>query len=213
MRPPRWTDKNLFKLVRERLEELRGEVEWLDANYEGNWPASEHTEERDAMWTLMMAEVYRPNPWDSERAAVEWALCGYTEPLALLLAEYWGLWHGGGSVKHLSPETCELVLEYVRGVRNPKTGKKRGERDPKTGKKRGLGARRKTPDERRKTTPTYDAVELVKWKVIEAILRAMFPGHKEISERAIELAAEIKGVPHDTLVTHLGRSRTDRRRL
>ena len=201
--PPRWTNEEaVYKWVVERLAELRSEVERLDAIYDGRWPSSERTKELEAMHGLMMTEAYRMPPVEGELAACNAAKCGNPEPLVFLLQRYFGLVEGFGTVERLSPETCRLVIEFVSGERNPKTGKKKGE----------LGRRKMSPDERRNRWPTHGAAEL--FPIIQEILRSAYPGvkTKDVRQRAIEFAAK-KRVPRERLQKHLARSLSDRRRL
>jgi hypothetical protein len=209
VRPLLWREEEaVLKLVKQRLEELRNEIEHFDPNsdlwvLDLNAPLP--TRAHELMQELILAELMRGEAaaaWlGGERAAAEAALRGDLHPLAGLLLPH--KQKANPAIKQLKWETWELIAEFLLGKRNLKTGKKKGERGP----------RRKSPEERRKKTPVHDAADLM--HVIKEILGSMFPKQrpKDIHDRAILFAAEIKSVDPKTLENYLKRPQQDRRRM
>jgi hypothetical protein len=131
---------------------------------------------------------------EGQAEIAEWARCGWTEPVALLLQQYFNPVAGFRRVQQISPEITRVVLEIVRGERNPKTGKLK---DPKTGKWM-RGPRKKAWAEKHAWTPTHDAAEFV--PVIKQYLSEAHPG-RNINDLADEIAAHIKDVRRSETVT------------
>jgi hypothetical protein len=220
MRPPRWSDEDAqFEWVKRRLSELRGE--YTAAIFTGRRDQlSEELKAMDKLEGGFLLEGDRDKPVD-EQEAVDAAKRGDLWPLARLLMPDPSpdpvtgevIYDVNDRVAHLRPETYLLVIEFLLGERSLNTGRKYTY-DSKTGqKKEKRGPRFKTPDQRRKLTPTHDAAKLV--PVIRQILRSGYPKQKadDINKRAVELAAEIKSVPWETLASYMGRGPGDRHRL
>jgi hypothetical protein len=187
------------------MEELRSEVERLEAIYPG--PLPKLSEDLAEVRRLIVKEAKRG--WvEGEKDAVEAALRGDVEPLANLLRPAgmpeWGIPDKVNSnVAKLSPATWELIVELLTGRRNPKTGKLKGERGP----------RKKSAEERRSWNPIHDAEDYV--APIAAILSRLYPDKRraEIKSRASEIAARWRGAQLHALKKHLRRGPGDRRRV
>jgi hypothetical protein len=164
---------------------------------------------------------------ESEAGIREAAETGWTEPLALLLLRYLDLppteddirasvragcpetiarllhqdaMSGFPKVERISPETWRLVIEFVRGERNPRTGKRTGDRGP----------RKKTSAQKRKEAGVHDAADYV--PVILAYLREAYPeqDRRQIHDLARKIAGRIKGVEPETIAAHQKRGRNRR---
>ena len=212
MKPPRWSDKaDVIKWGVDRFNEIWGETEYIWAVSTFVTPAPVPkipSAAHPMMLGLIVAEenrkVLREKKVlpETEEGVREAALSGWTEPLALLIQQHVDPVEGFAKVDRISPEIWRLVMEYVRGERNPKTGKRKGDRGP----------RKKTSAERRATTPTHDAADFV--PVIQTYLREAYPKQDrgEINDRALKIAARIKGARADTVADHQKRGRRDRHR-
>jgi hypothetical protein len=203
---PRWDDEAaVAKLVDDEMRELRSEVDRLAWTTSGHAP--EGPEDLVEVWNLAQAEASRGWPPEGERAAVAAAARGDVRPLADLLRP---LHHLGflpdevnPAIKNLSPATWSLVVQFLTGERNLRTGRNRGE----------PGRPKMTAEERRAANPVHDAAEEV--PAIAAILRKLYPSRAKsaLLERAVEIAARRKRVRRDTLARYLGRSRKDPHRV
>jgi hypothetical protein len=139
----------------------------------------------DVIWLL----------WE-ERDAVEAAKRGELVALVGLVR--------GPYRDQLQPETVELMIEFMTGVRNPQTGRRKGERK--------VGRGRMTEEEREARNPLYNAA--AEFRVIKRLLREhYYPSepYSEIRKRALELAAERANVEPERLDDYLGRARGVRR--
>jgi hypothetical protein len=166
---------------------------------------------------------------ESEAGILEAAETGWTEPLALLLLRYLDLppteddirasvqagcsesiarllhqdaMSGFPKVERISPKTWRLVIEFVRGERNPRTGKRTGDRGP----------RKKTSAQKRKEAGVHDAADYV--SVIRTYLRDAYPkqDRKQIHDIVLKIAGRITGVNPETIAAHLKHGRRDRHR-
>ena len=205
-KPPSWNDESaVAKLVAAELEELRLEVDrwaWTSPPWE-QFP----TEPEDLVEMGKLVE--RENRWpdDEEEQACEAALRGDLMPLVNLLTpeifEDIGINEVNVKIPYLKPSTWTLVVEFLTGKRNLKTGRLQGEpgrpaMDEKT---------------RRKHNPVHDAADEV--PVIAAILKRLYPAvaRKVVTERAVTIAACRKGANPASLTRHLSRPASDRRRI
>jgi hypothetical protein len=224
VKPPPWRDEEaVIAWGVKRFWEIWGETEYLEgSNAEEvpafipgmGWttvtpPAHMPSKTHEMMLGLIMAEenrkVLRERTAlpESEAGVREAALSGWTEPLALLIQQHVNPVEGFRKVERISPETWHLVLEFVRGERNPKTGKPTGRRGP----------RKKTSAEKRRDAGTHDATDFV--PVIRTYLREAYPKQdtRQIHDHALKIAAIIKGVARpETIATHSKRGRRDRHR-
>jgi hypothetical protein len=205
-RSPRWIDEEAVaefvakEIAQDELDELYRLEEYKepDIKLPKGW--------RDAPMRPELGFAY--DIGISEWEAVEAAMCGDVEPLAMLLRPFSGELLGlpdevNPAIKRLSPDAWEIIVQFLTGERNPKTGKLRGERGP----------RKKSAEERRAESPVHGAAAEV--DTIRAILRRSYPDqhNSQIRDRAIEIAAQRNGVEASTLAKYLRRPRKDRRRL
>ena len=214
VKPPPWENEvAVIKWGARRFAEIRATTEYV---WEvSTWgvpipkvPDASSDKVHEMMLGLILAEENRKLLLkktalpETEAGIREAALSGWTEPLALLIQQHGDPVEGFPRVERISSEIWRLVIEFVRGKRNPKTGKRKGERGPRT----------KTSAERRATTPTHDAADFV--PVIQTYLREAYPKQDrgEINDRALEIAAGIKGARADTVADHQKRGRRDRHR-
>jgi hypothetical protein len=166
--------------------------EWKDAPSWSNEEAQlEYVRNRIlAGWFVVLP--YR----SEEELAVEKALCGKPEQLLALALCYPRL---------LTPDTLTLVDEFRSGSRNPNTGRLY------TGRAEGdVGTPPKTEKERRRDHPTHQAAEI--FFVLRDTLPLIYPEQKrrDISKRAMELAAKLKGIETETLQDHRDKSKKRR---
>jgi len=107
-----------------------------------------------------------PPPTAEERAAMEAAQRGEPEQLACLVET--GRCH---------PEVALLAGQFIRGERDPRTGKQQrplDERDPRTGKlRRKRGPSKVAMDERRQRNPVHNAAD--EFEVVREMLWALYP--------------------------------------
>ena len=222
-RLPRWIDeKAVAEFVAAEMEELRSEVERLNAIHPG--PLPELSEDLEEVAGLMYAEANRGWAVKGEKEAVAAARRGDLEPLADLLRPDATLWHMLTSkfidaktlppselrpiaqrlrVRNLCPTTWSLIAEFLTGERSLSSGRLRGE----------AGRPKMSSEERRAESPVHDAADEV--GAIRAILRRSYPDQrgKQIDDRAVAIAAQRHGVEQDTLENYLKRPRKNRRRL
>jgi hypothetical protein len=149
--------------------------------------------------------IHSNSKW--EKDACEAALRGDMVPLANLLYPAHPLNSGlfGGPIRAtLTPATWGLVVQFLTGQRNLKTGRLRGK----------PGAPKMSEQKRRANSPTHDAAELV--PVIEAILRWLYPEQTQraIKDRALEVTAKLRTISNpETVRRHLTRSKKDRHKI
>lgn len=222
-RLPRWIDEAaVADLVAAEMEELRSEVERLNAIHPGPLPPL--SKDLEAVAGLMYAEANRGWPVEGQKEAVAAALRGDVAPLADLLRPDATILDMLESnfidvktlspselrtfarrlcVRTLSPSTWSLIAQFLTGERSLRTGRLRGE----------PGRPTMSLEERRAESPVHDAAEEL--DAIRAILRRLYRDQdsSQIRDRAMEIAAQRNGVKLDTLVNYLKRPRKDRRRL
>ena len=144
---------------------------------------------------------------DPEEQACEAALRGDLMPLVnLLTPEIFadiGINLPNVKIPYLKPSTWTLVVEFLAGKRNLRTGRLRGE----------PGRPAMAEEMRRKHNPVHDAADEL--PVIAAILTRLYPAvaTKAVKERAIAIAARRKGARPEILTRHLSRPGSDRRRI
>jgi hypothetical protein len=131
----------------------------------------------------------------AERTAVEAALRGEPLPLGELLRSENQEW--------LEPETRELMIEFITGERNPRTGKRKGE----------PGARKMTADERWEASPIHRAAGEV--RLLKRQFRRLYPSQSSaaVRERSVQIAAGRAGITPESLRAHLNRSRNAPHRI
>jgi hypothetical protein len=102
----------------------------------------------------------------------------------------------------LQPETVELVIEFMTGVRT-QTGRRKGE-----GK---VGRTKMTQEEKEARNPLFNAA--AEFGAIKRLLREHYPSepYSEIRKRAFELAVERASVEPERLGDYLKRARGVRR--
>jgi hypothetical protein len=209
MTPPPWQNEQaVAAFVAAELEELRSEIDRLA--WTRPWFVPTEPPDLVAMAALVTMEnrmvVYLP---DREREAIGAALRGDLEPLVDLIRP---LHHPpefhfpdaiNPAVKHLSPDTWEIVAQFLTGERNLKTGRRRGE----------PGRPVQSVEQRRADNPVHRAAD--EFRVIFIILKRHFPNRSrnEIEYRGAKIAAERNGARHETLLRHLARSARDPRRI
>jgi hypothetical protein len=204
-KPPSWNDESaVARLVAAELEELRLEVDrwaWTSPPWE-QFP----TEPEDLVEMGKLVE--RENRWpDEEEQACEAALRGDLMPLVNLLTpeifEDIGINEVNRKIRFLKPATRTLVVEFLAGKRNLRTGRLRGE----------PGRPAMAEEMRRKHNPVHDAADEL--PVIAAILTRLYPAvaKKAVKERALTIAAGRKGANPASLTRHLSRPASDRRRI
>jgi len=179
-RIPRWTDEDaIAKLVDEIIAEGRSEIERLDWTYP---PGGKYPDELKAIANLVYAEIYRDGWPPTEQAAVAAAMRRDLEPLADMLrpiANLRGLpYKPNPAIKSLSPDTWALIVEFLTGQRNLRTGRRKGE----------PGRPKMSAEERRARTPTHNAAD--EFSVIVDILQRLYPEQSagQIRDRAEEIA-------------------------
>lgn len=205
-KPPSWNDESaVARLVAAELEELRLEVDrwaWTSPPWE-SFP----TEPEDLVEMGKLVERENRMPQDPEEHACEAALRGDLMPLIDLLTpdifEDIGINEVNRKIRFLKPATWTLVVEFLAGKRNLRTGRLRGE----------PGRPAMAEEMRRKHNPVHDAADEL--PVIAAILTRLYPAvaKKAVKERAIAIAAGRKGAAPEILTRHLSRPRSDRRRI
>jgi hypothetical protein len=202
-RSPRWTDEKAVaefvakEIAQDELNELYRLEKYKvrDIKLPKGW--------RDAPMRVSVAQ----RRWVGEQEAVEAAMRGDVEPLANLLRPFAGVFglpdEVNPAIKQLSPATWAIIVQFLTGERKLRTGRLGG----------GPGRPTMSLEERRAESPVHDAAEEV--DAIRAILRRSYPDQhsRQIRERAMEIAAQRKGVELDTLVNYLKRPKKDRRRL
>jgi hypothetical protein len=203
-RLPRWSDENaVAKLITEEI--ARAELEEFyhfeafkvpDITLPKGW--------RDAPTRPSVAY----DIGTSEQEAVEAALRGDIELLADLLRPFSGELLGlpdevNPAIKRLSPKAWSIIVQFLTGERNLRTGRLRGE----------PGRPRMSPEKRRAESPVHDAATEV--DAIHDILRRSYPDQRssQIRDRAMEIAAQRNDVEASTLAKYLSRPKKDRRRL
>jgi hypothetical protein len=131
----------------------------------------------------------------TEKAAVEAAKRGDLVALVNLLR--------GPHRDWLQPETVELVIEFMTGERNPRTGRRKGERQ--------VGASKMTTEEKAAKNPLLNAA--AEFNVIKRLLREHYPSepYSEIRKRALKLAAERASIEPERLGDYIRRARGVRR--
>jgi hypothetical protein len=93
------------------------------------------------------------------------------------------------------------MAEYLREKRNLRTGKAKGEHGrPKTGERK-----------RRANSPVHLATEI--YLVLRGSLAVIYPTQSQdhIDERAMSLAAKLKGVEAESIHIHFNKSKHNRR--
>jgi hypothetical protein len=203
-KPPSWNDESaVAKLVAAELEELRLEVDRL-AWTTSPWEFPTEPQDLVEMGKLVERENRMP---DEEEQACEAALRGDLMPLVNLLTpeifEDIGINEVNVKIPYLKPSTWTLVVEFLTGKRNLKTGRLQGE----------PGRPAMAEKTRRNLNPVHDAADEV--LVIAATLTRLYPAvaQKAVKERAIAIAARRKSADPDILTRHLSRPASDRRRI
>jgi hypothetical protein len=211
LKPPPWRNEDaVIEWGVKRFWEIWGDAE--DLYGIGTWDPSAFpgmpSRAHEMMIGLVIAEENRKLLLDrkvlpeSEAGIREAALSGWTEPLALLIWRHIDPDSGFPQVKHIELETWYLALEFIRGDRNPKTGKPTGRRGP----------RKKTSAQKRKDVGTHDAADYV--PIIRTYLRDAYPKQDrgQIHDLARKIAGGIKGVEPETIAAHQKRGRKRRAR-
>jgi hypothetical protein len=209
---PPWSDVDAVRRrVRDRIEELRLEVDRLAWTTHTGLPDDDAGDDCWAVHALVMKEIYQDWPQGTDEAvAAEAAECGDLEPLANLLRPLGGMLEFGipdevnPAIEKLSPETWMIIVQFLTGQRNLKTGKLKGKRGP----------RKKKEEERRRDNPVHNAADFV--PAVTAILQRLYPtkGKAEIKRRAIEVAAWLEYPTRPAMLErHLRRPPGDRRRI
>jgi hypothetical protein len=186
---PRWNDEaGVAALVSEYMAEqgaMTGRfAEFAVTTRRREPPRPGQDPEDDVIWFI-----------GTEEAAVEAAKRGELVALVDLLR--------GPHRDWLHPETVELVIEFMTGVRNPQTGRRKGE-----GK---IGRSKMTQEEKEARNPLFNAE--AEFGVIRQFLREHYPSepYSEIRKRAFELAVERASVEPERLGDYLKRARGVRR--
>jgi len=186
---PKWKDAAaVAALVEEFIAEQRAIAGYfLDFGVETRRrepPRPGQDPEDDVVWFM----------WE-EKAAVDDARRGELAALVELLRGEHRDW--------LQPETVELVVEFMTGVRNPQTGRRKGE-----GK---VGRTKMTQEEKEARNPLFNAA--AEFGAIKQLLKEHYPSEpsSEIRKRAFELAVERASVEPERLGDYLKRARGVRR--
>lgn len=186
---PKWRDEaGVAALVEEYMGKERVIAgyfaEFAVATRRRDPPRPGQDPEDDVIWLLR-----------EERDAIEAAKRGELAALLELLR--------GPHRDQLQPETVELVVEFMTGVRNPQTGRRKGE-----GK---VGRSKMTQEEKEAENPLHNAA--AEFRIIKRLLREHYPSepYSEIRERALELAAQRASVEPERLDDYLKRARGVRR--
>jgi hypothetical protein len=186
---PKWKDEaGVAALVEEYMAKM-GAIAGRFAAFgvatrRRNQPRPGQDPEDDVIWFLK-----------TEEAAVEAAKRGKLVALVELLRGEHRDW--------LQPETVELVVEFMTGVRNPQTGRRKGE-----GK---VGRTKMAQEEKEARNPLFNAA--AEFGAIKQLLREHYPSepYSERRKRAFELAVERASVEPERLHNYLGRARGVRR--
>jgi hypothetical protein len=186
---PKWKDAAaVAALVDEYIAKLGASAghfsEFAVATRRRKPPRPGQDPEDDVVWFM----------WE-EKAAVDDARRGELAALVELLRGEHRDW--------LQPETVELVVEFMTGVRNPQTGRRKGE-----GK---VGRTKMTQEEKEAKNPLHNAA--AEFRIIKRLLREHYPSepYSEIRERALELAAQRASVEPERLDDYFKRARGVRR--
>jgi hypothetical protein len=133
---------------------------------------------------------YTPHPSEQERA-VEAALRGEPEQLAALILQ---------PNPQLEPDTWKLVAEFVKGERNPLTGRRKGE----------VGRPPESKELLRENSAVHEAAEY--FFIIREVLARNYPlqSKANIRDRAMFLAAE-PNITQETLENYLNLPKRRRR--
>jgi hypothetical protein len=184
---PKWKDAAAVAALVEEYFAKQGAIagrfgEFAVATRRREPPRPGQDPEDDVIWFM----------WEEE-AAVEAARRGELVALVDLLR--------GPHRDWLQPETVELVVEFMTGVRNPQTGRRKGG---------GAGRSKMTPEEREAKPKRIAAAE---FDTIKRLLREHYPSEpsSEIRKRAFELAVERASVEPERLGDYLKRARGVRR--
>jgi hypothetical protein len=126
-----------------------------------------------------------------EERAVEAALRGKPKKLAALIRQ---------PNPQLAPSTWALVAEFVEGKRSLRSGRAKSK----------SGAPRQSEKQRRARAIAHQAAEI--FFVIRDTLPRIYPkqSQADIRDRALLLAATLKGVETETITNHLKKSKDDR---
>jgi hypothetical protein len=131
------------------------------------------------------ARAQPPPPTAEERAAMEAAQRGDPEQLARIV-----------EAGRCNPAVARLAAQFIRGERDPRTGKqqRRLEPDPHTGKlRRKRGPSKMAANERRRRNPVHDAAD--EFESARDMLRALYPEQSatQINDRAEQIAKDRTG--------------------
>jgi hypothetical protein len=145
-----------------------------------------------------------PPPTSEERAAMESAQRGEPEQLARIV-----------ETGHRHPEVARLAAQFIRGERDPRTGKQQRplERDPWTGKlRRRRGPSKIRARERRQRNPVHDAAD--EFEVVRDMLRELYPEQSatQINDRAEQIAKDRTGTTV-SVSNYRNRARGSRQRI
>jgi hypothetical protein len=137
--------------------------------------------------TQAQAARERPSPPTAEEgAAMEAAQRGDPEQLARIV-----------ETGHCHPEVARLAAQFIRGERDPRTGKQQrplDQRDPRTGKlRRRRGPSKMTARKRRQRNPVHDAAD--EFEVVRDMLRELYPEQsaRDINDCAEQIAKKRTG--------------------
>lgn len=181
-KPPRWSDEQAVKALVDRLRDAEMEQEYQDAIDDARnvplpvaaIPDPAAFARFKALARAARAKSPHHAPTAEEGEAVAEALRGRPEQFAHLVA----------SGQCRAPAALRLAAEYVRGERNPRTGKLN----------RKPGRPKMTAVERRARNPIHDAAE--EFPLIKQILKEFYGAEvtaREIHDRAEAIAQERAG--------------------
>ena len=111
----------------------------------------------------------------------------------------------------LAQSTRDLIIEFLGGKRSLRTGRAKGDSlGGKRSAKGKAGRPRMSEMKRRPRSPAHLATEI--YLVLRGILPMIYPNKSEtdIRDRAMYLAAKLKGVGTEAIQNHLDKSKNDR---
>jgi len=190
-KPPRWLDEDaVFEWVEQEIDQAEYDSVMEDAQREypeDYFPFRINTPQEIAINKAVheattRRSIVREGQWVRARTV-------NLEPLVQFVLN-----------SNLPPAIGKLVIEFLRGQRNLKTGNK-------------PGRRKMTDDERRAINPIHDAADDVPF--IKAILKNDWPNQtpEDIRDRALAITAKRHRVKEETLARYLNSSKRHRRRL
>jgi hypothetical protein len=178
---PHWIDEEEVIALVHKLRDRELEAERQHALY-GPGFVKVPNPAAFARFKTLQAEAARrapPPPTAEERDAMAKALRGEPEQLASLVT----------SGRCRAPAALRLAAEFVRGARDPRTGKPR----------RGRGRPKMSSAERRARNPIHDAAD--EFDALRDIVRALYPGQsaEQINGLAERVAQERTGTKTSVL--------------